>query len=64
MMVFPMWYAFQAEAITLTPDERAEREQMTQSRTLPAGNVFRMRLILMVADGLSYRTIQVRGFPS
>ena len=51
---------FTAEAITLTADERAELEQMTQSRTLPAGDVFRARLVLMLADGLPYRTIQER----
>lgn len=51
---------FAAEAITLTSDERLELEQMTQSRTLPAGDVFRARLILMLADGLPYRTIQER----
>src|ERR1051325_7640866 len=51
---------FTAKAITLTADERAELEQMTQSRTLPAGDVFRARLILMLADGLPYRTIQER----
>jgi transposase len=51
---------FTAEAITLTPDERAELEHMTQSRALPAGDVFRARLILMLADGLPYRTIQER----
>src|SRR3954452_5307649 len=31
---------------------------MTQSRTLPAGDVLRARLILMLAEGLPYRTIQ------
>jgi len=51
---------FAAEAITLTGEERAELEQMTQSRTLPAGDVFRARLVLMLADGLPYRTIQER----
>ncbi len=51
---------FAAEAITLTVDERVELEQMTQSRTLPAGDVFRARLILMLAEGLPYRTIQER----
>jgi transposase len=51
---------FTAEAITLTGEERAELEQMTQSRTLPAGDVFRARLVLMLADGLPYRTIQER----
>lgn len=49
---------FTAEAITLTGDERAELESMTQSRTLPAGDVFRAKLVLMLADGLPYRTIQ------
>jgi len=44
----------------LTTDERAELEQITQSRTLPAGDVFRARLVLMLADGVPYRTIQER----
>ena len=51
---------FAAETITLTTEEREELEQMTQSRTLPAGDVFRARLILLLADGVSYRTIQER----
>ena len=51
---------FAAEAITLSTDERVELEQMTQSRTLPAGDVFWARLILMLADGLPYRTVQER----
>lgn len=51
---------FTAEAITLSAEERSELEQMSQSRTLPAGDVFRARLILMLADGLPYRTIQER----
>jgi transposase-like protein len=33
---------------------------MTQSRTPPAGDVFRVRLTLMLADGEPYRTIQER----
>ena len=51
---------FTSEAIALTSDEPAELEQMTQSRTLPARDVFRARLILMLAEGLPYRTIQTR----
>lgn len=51
---------FAAEAITLTIEERGELEQMTQSRTLPVGDVFRARLILMLADAVPYRTIQER----
>jgi hypothetical protein len=48
---------FGSEPIALNADERAELEQITQSRTLPAGDVFRARLILLLADGLTYRTI-------
>ena len=51
---------FAAAEIMLTVDERAELEQMTQSRTLPAGDVFRARLILMLSDGMPYRAIQER----
>jgi transposase len=51
---------FRSEPIALNGDERAELEQITQSRTLPAGDVFRARLILLLADGLAYRTIQDR----
>ena len=51
---------FKAGEITLTADEQAELEQMAQSRTLPAGDVFRARLVLMLAARLPYRTIQQR----
>lgn len=51
---------FTGEAITLTAEERLELEQMMQSRTLPAGDVFRARLVLLLADGVPYRTIQER----
>ena len=49
---------FQSDAIALTPEERSELEQMTLSRSLPAGDVQRARMILMLADGESYRSIQ------
>ncbi len=51
---------FAAEIVTVTDEERIELEQMTQSRSLPAGDVFRARLILMLAEGVPYRTIQAR----
>jgi transposase len=51
---------FISEAVRLTVDEQMELEQMIQSRSLPAGDVFRARLILMLAEGLSYRVIQER----
>src|SRR5437660_3532951 len=51
---------FAGEAITLTADERLELEQMTQSRTLPAGDVFRARVILMRSEEQTYE-MQSRG---
>jgi transposase len=44
--------------LTLTPEEKQELERWAQSRTLPAGDVFRARLILALADGQSYREIE------
>jgi transposase len=38
--------------------QRDELEGWSQSRTLPAGDVFRARLILALADGMSYREIE------
>ena len=38
-------------------EQREELERWAQSRTLPAGDVFRARLILCLAEGLSYREI-------
>ena len=46
---------FGAEPLVLTEDERQELEQMTQSRTLPAGDVMRSRMVLLLADGVSYQ---------
>jgi transposase len=49
---------FGAEPLNLTEDERRELQQMAQSRTLPAGDVMRSRMILLLADGVSYQKIQ------
>jgi transposase len=51
---------FQAEPILLTKEEHDELRQMSLSRSLPAGDVFRSRLILMLAGGRSYADIQER----
>jgi transposase len=51
---------FSAETVAITGEERDELEQMTRSRTPPAADIFRARLILMLAQGLPYRTIQAR----
>src|SRR5437764_5614687 len=44
--------------LTLTAEEEQELSRWAQSRTLPAGDVFRARLILALADGLSYLQIK------
>ena len=43
--------------LSLTDEQRDDLTQWAQSRTLPAGDVFRARLILALADGQSYRRI-------
>jgi transposase len=49
---------FGAEPLVLTEQERQELQQMTQSRSLPAGDVMRARMILLLADGVAYQKIQ------
>ena len=43
--------------LKLTAEQRQELGRWAQSRTLPAGDVFRARLILALAEGISYREI-------
>jgi hypothetical protein len=45
-----------------TVEEKPELERWAQSRTLPAGDVFRARLILALAEGKSYREIESSRF--
>ncbi len=49
---------FGGRRLVLTEEERRELQQMAQSRTLPAGDVMRSRLVLLLADGVSYQKIQ------
>ena len=49
---------FSAERLILTEEERRELKQMTQSRTLPAGDVMRARMLLLLANGAPYQKIQ------
>jgi hypothetical protein len=49
---------FGGEPLVLTEPERQELQQMTQSRTLPAGDVMRARMILLLAEGVAYQKIQ------
>ncbi|MBV8828219.1 MAG: helix-turn-helix domain-containing protein, partial [Acidobacteriaceae bacterium] len=44
--------------LQVSAEERGELESWTQSRSLPAGDVFRARLSLALANGLSYREIE------
>jgi len=43
--------------LKLIPEQREDLQRWAQSRTLPAGDVFRARLILALADGTTYREI-------
>jgi len=46
--------------VSLTSDQHSELSSIAQSRSLPAGYVFRARLILMLAEGASFNTIKRR----
>lgn len=46
--------------LALTAEERTELTRWAQSRTLPAGDVFRARLILAIAEGLSWEQIKTQ----
>lgn len=46
------------ELLTLTDEQREELTRWSQSRTLPAGDVFRARLILALANGKTYSEIE------
>jgi transposase len=46
------------ELLSITDEQREELKRWAQSRTLPAGDVFRARLILALADGMTYRSIK------
>src|ERR1700737_3666797 len=46
--------------IVLSEDQHLELSRIAQSRSLPAGYVFRARLILMLSEGASFSTIKGR----
>jgi transposase len=48
------------DSVVLSEDRQLELKRIAQSRSLPAGYVFRARLILMLAEGASFRTIKQR----
>src|SRR3954469_14496728 len=47
-----------ANDIELNEEQRIELSSIAQSRSLPAGYVFRARLILMLAEGAPYSTMK------
>jgi uncharacterized protein YerC len=48
------------DCVVLGEDQQLELNRIAQSRSLPAGYVFRARLILMLAEGASFSTIKQR----
>jgi hypothetical protein len=46
------------DCVVLGEDQQLELSRIAQSRSLPAGYVFRSRLILMLAEGASFSTIK------
>src|SRR6201993_3176816 len=48
------------DSVVLSEDRQRELHRIAQSRSLPAGYVFRARLILMLAEGTSFSTIKQR----
>lgn len=51
---------FKATPLTLSAEETDELREISLSRSLPAGDVFKARLILMLAAGRSYTDIRRR----
>jgi hypothetical protein len=49
---------FTFETVVITVEEGDELEKMTRSWALPAADLFQERVVLMLAEGLPYRTIQ------
>ena len=51
---------FIAEPLPLSEQQRVDLNEIAQSRSLPAGFVFRAKLILMLADGVPFAAIKER----
>ncbi len=49
-----------SDSVVISEDQHLELSRISQSRSLPAGYVFRARLILMLAEGASYNFIKLR----
>ena len=51
---------FTAKPIHMSEQQRADLNEIAQSRSLPAGFVFRAKLILMLAEGVPFAAIKER----
>jgi transposase len=49
-----------SESVLLSANQHLELSRIAQSRSLPAGYVFRAKLILLLAEGASYNSIKVQ----
>lgn len=49
-----------SESVVLSEDQHLGLSRIAQSRSLPAGYVFRAKLILLLAEGVSYNSIKQR----
>jgi transposase len=49
-----------SDSIVVSEEQKVELSRIAQSRSLPAGYVFRARLMLMLAEGASYSSIKQR----
>ena len=49
---------FRSDAVRLTKKRRSELQEIARSRSLPAGFVLRAKIVLALADGLSYEAIK------
>lgn len=49
---------FEGEDIQLSASARGELEEIARSQALPAGFVLRAKIVLLLAEGLSYEVIQ------
>jgi transposase len=52
-----MGMPFEGEALTVTPLQRSDLEEIARSQSLPAGFVQRSKILLLLADGLSYQAV-------
>ena len=48
---------FEAAPFVLTSGQRRDLEEISRSQSLPAGFVLRAKILLLLADGLSYQAV-------